>query len=300
MAPPSRVTAASRFGLRSRAYFRYVFQKIAVLTIGAIFVSRAGEILRAAVNAHRRPARKPAVRAAVVAHLYYLDLLPEILGCHATLPEGSPLHLTVPHDRSDDAFRLIEGMPAVTIHPCQNRGRDIAPFLGLLNAGTFDGYDAVLKLHTKRSPHLLDGEIRRKLLYTMLVGERNRTRKTLALFEAADTGLVGWSACYRNASPYWMGNEARVRAIAARMHAPHETIQLGFFEGSMFWFRPAALKRLRDLQLTPEDFEPEAHQLDGTLHHALERCFTISAWADKFLVRGMKGEILRSHANLPG
>lgn len=298
MTPSSRLAAASRLGLRSRAYLRHVFQKIAALTLGAIFVSRPGERLRLAVGAYQRPARQPAVQAAIVAHLYYLDLLPEIVRCHATLPEGSPLHLTVPHDRCDDAVRLTDGMPAVIVHPCQNRGRDVAPFLELLNAGTFDGYDVVLKLHTKRSPHLLDGEIRRKLLFTMLAGGRNQTRRTMALFEEADTGLVGWSACYRDGLPYWMGNEARVRAIAARMNAPSETMQLGFFEGSMFWFRPAALNRLRALELTQEDFEPEARQLDGTLHHAIERCFTISAWADGFLVRDTKGKVLRPHADL--
>ncbi len=195
-------------------------------------------------------------------------------------------------------MQLTEGMSGVTIHPCQNRGRDIAPFIELLNAGTFDGCDAVLKLHTKRSPHLLDGEIRRKLLFTMLAGERNQTLRTLALFETAETGLVGWSACYRNALPYWMGNEARVRAIAARMNAPTDAVQLGFFEGSMFWFRPAALKRLKALDLTPEDFEHEARQLDGTLHHAIERCFTIAAWADDFIVRGIDGKILRPQSDL--
>ena len=53
-----------------------------------------------------------------------------------------------------------------------------------------------------------------------------------------------------------------------------------------------------DLELTQEDFEPEARQLDGTLHHAIERCFTISAWADGFLVRDTKGKVLRPHADL--
>jgi len=84
------------------------------------------------------------------------------------------------------------------------------------------------------------------------------------------------------------------------MNAARKTVQLGFFEGSMFWSRPAALNRWRALELTPDDFEPEARQLDGTLHHAIERYFTISAWADGFLVRDTKGKILRSCADVPG
>ena len=202
------------------------------------------------------------------------------------------LHLTVPKDRAAQARDLVEGITGVVVHPSENRGRDIAPFIALLDDGVFDDYDAVLKLHTKRSLHLWDGEVRRKLLYMMLAGERNATWRMLAAFEAKDTGLVGWEASYRTAGPYWMANEARVRDVAAKMRAPEEAVRLGFFEGSMFWFRPAALAALRSLQLSQADFEPEAGQLDGTLHHAIERCFTIAAWAGGFVVRDLNGRVL--------
>ncbi len=89
-----------------------------------------------------------------------------------------------------------------------------------------------------------------------------------------------------------MTNEARTREIAKRMQAPDEAIRLGFFEGTMFWFRPAALASLRELGLQSEDFEPEARQLDGTLHHGVERSFTIAAWARGFTVRDLKGGVL--------
>lgn len=292
MALPARLTAIGRLGFRSRAYGRHVYQKIAALTVGAVFVSPAGQRMRQRLARFRQPARRPHVRTAIVAHLFYLDLLPEILGCRAMLPDGAPLHLTVPTDRVDQAQRLVQGIPAVVIHPCENRGRDIAPFIALLNGGAFDKYDAVLKLHTKRSPHLLDGEIRRKLLFTMLAGERNATWRTLAAFESPDIGIVGWGDCFRATPSYWMANETRVRTVARRMDLPDDTIRLGFFEGSMFWFRPAALARLRHLQLAGEEFEPEERQLDGTLHHAIERCFTIAAWADGFSVRGLDGRPL--------
>lgn len=292
MALPTRLTAISGLGFRSRAYAVHVYQKIATLTIGAVFVSSMGQELRRRIARFSTPAPPPNVRTALVAHLFYLDLLPELLACREMLPDGATLHLTVPTDRFEEAQRLVHDVSAVAIHPCDNRGRDIAPFVALLNTGAFDGYDAVLKLHTKRSPHLLDGEIRRKLLFMRLAGERNATLRTLAAFAQPDTGIVGWKACYREAPPYWMSNEPRVRAIAARMDAPGDAVRLGFFEGSMFWFRPAALARLRQLQLTVEDFEPEERQLDGTLHHALERAFTIAARSDGFTVRGLDGRVL--------
>lgn len=276
---------------RSRAYSKHAWQRLLGLTVGPVLVSEPGRWMRARLAALREPASVPSVRSAVVGHVYYVDLFPEILRCRDTLPGTVPLHVTVPPDKAAALRLQAEGHPNVHIHPCDNRGRDIAPFLSLLNAGTLDGYDAVLKLHTKRSPHLKDGDFRRKLLFVMLCGERNAACRVLGQFAQPDTGLVGWASAYRTAPEYWMANEPRVRELALRMDAG-EVGRLGFFEGSMFWCRPAALARLRSLDLQPQDFEAEDRQLDGTLHHAVERCFTISAWADGFVVRDLKGRLL--------
>jgi rhamnosyltransferase len=292
MALRDRLISVVRLGFRSKAFARHVYQKVAAITIGPIFVSGPVQRLRTNLARRRPPLPVPAIKVAITAHAYYLDLIPEILACRAVLPYEVPVHLTVPVDKVEAATAQLQGIPGITIHPCTNRGRDIGPFVMLLNAGVLDGYDAVLKLHTKRSPHLLDGEARRKLLFLMLCGERQATLKALAAFEEPSTGMVGWAACWREAPPYWMANRARVEAIARRMGASEEATRLGFFEGSMFWFRPKALAALRELDLSIEDFEAEAGQVDGTLHHALERCFTIAGWSRGFQVRDMKGRLL--------
>lgn len=270
---------------------KHVLQKLAANTVGRLFISDSGRRLRIAVARWRGPVRRPDVAIGLIAHVYYLDLIDEILQMRALLPGVAPLHITVPLDRAAELSRRLRDEPAVTLHPCENRGRDIAPFMSVLQSGALDGFDAVLKLHTKRSPHLIDGEVRRKLLFAMLCGERNAVLRALAAFEEPTTGMVGWRDSFRNDSPYWMANEAKVREVAARMGAA-DAVRLGFFEGSMFWFRPSAFAALRELGLKPDDFEPEARQLDGTLHHAIERCFTIAAWARGYVVRDLRGCIL--------
>ena len=275
----------------SAAFARHVVEKVATATIGSLFVSDVGQRIRRTLSARVTGNPAPGVRAAVIAHVYYVELLDEILACREAIPGSVPLHLTVPTDRIETVAARVAGLAHVHLHPYEYRGRDIAPFMGVLSSGALDGYDAVLKLHTKRSPHLIDGETRRKLLFAMLCGGPSVAARVLAAFENPATGVVGWRFCYRTGRSYWMKNEARVREIASRMGADG-VARLGFFEGSMFWFRPAALAALRELHLTCEDFEPEARQLDGTLHHAIERCFTIAAWARGYVVRDLRGRVL--------
>jgi lipopolysaccharide biosynthesis protein len=53
---------------------------------------------------------------------------------------------------------------------------------------------------------------------------------------------------------------------------------LNFVAGSMFIARKKAVIPLMNIALTEADFEAEAGQVDGTLAHALERLFSVSAF----------------------
>lgn len=268
---------------------RHYLDKLAALTFGAVFVSRP---VRAALERIDPPSLPVfSGRAALVAHVFYPALAGEIRECFGRLPAGSTLIVTAPVEKVAAvraAFADIEGTRIVAV---ANRGRDIAPFLALLNGGELDGFDAVLKLHTKRSPHLLDGRIRRKLLYTQLAGSRRRIARVLAHFDEPGCGLVGWPACWRASRLFWVQNKDRVEALCREMAIATPDAPT-FFEGSMFWVRPAALARLKRLALPAEAFEEEAGQLDGTLHHAVERLFATVAASDGFSTRAVSGATL--------
>jgi rhamnosyltransferase len=233
----------------------------------------------------------PSIKAAVLAHVYYPELWPEIVKIWHTLPAGSPLLVTTPYGIGAEIRTLGASHPLIEIYESENRGRDIAPFLTVLNAGRLDRFDAVLKIHTKKSPHLKQGNLRRRLLFTSLAGHSSNVRRILRQFCDPRVGLVGPASFFRTAEIYWMANKALVEQLCRRM-APMPPVLLGFFEGSMFWVRPKALEPLRALGLQAEDFDVEAGQLDGTLHHATERTFTLCALANGYGTRSLQGDQL--------
>jgi rhamnosyltransferase len=233
---------------------------------------------------------------AVVAHVYYTEILPEVLACWRnvmSVETTAPLHITTPRAQLEHVQRIIGDLENVYVHVGPNRGRDIAPFLDLLNGGVLDAYDLVLKLHTKRSPHLWGGDLRRRLLFTVLSGNPRQISHIRELFEDPKVGMVGWRLAFRNSRAWWMDNEARVRELVQSMR-PRWRAEPGFFEGSMFWVRPASLGAVRSLALHFDDFEPEDGQLDGTLHHAIERMFSLSAWAGGYRVHAISGKVLHA------
>ena len=282
----SKVLATVR--LRARA--THVMSKAATLTLGAAYVSPAAISIRRWLD-HLWAHPNFSGRVALVAHAYYPELIGEIRACFATLPTNADLIITTPFERLDVACHKLGDVARARIVGVENRGRDIAPFLTLLNADELAPFDAVLKLHTKRSPHLRDGNIRRRMLFSKLAGSRRQTALALRLFEDPTTGLVGWGCSWRNTPLLWMDNRDRVEQLCAGMGVEQQ-LDPAFFEGSMFWVRPAALNRLRSLGLSTEKFEVETGQLDGALHHAVERAFAIATIADSFIVRNMHGRKL--------
>jgi rhamnosyltransferase len=280
-------------GLRDPVKRGHVVARIVEEMAGPLFLSGAGQWLW---RKHlERLAERPraAHRVAVLAHVYYPDLLDEILACWRACPPGTGLLLTTIPQHEAELRTLTAGIGHVEIYVQDNRGRDIAPFLRVLNSGALAGYDAVLKLHTKRSPHLLSGARRRRLLYTALAGNRLQVERVLARFDAPDTGVVGFAPSYRDTPFYWWTNKPRVTELCARMQPP-APVACSFFEGSMFWFRPMALEPLRRLDLASEDFEVVAGQLDGGLHHAVERVFNLAAAAAGYNVLSDSGRLLFS------
>ena len=167
----------------------------------------------------------------------------------------------------------------------ENRGRDIGPFLALLEQGRLDRYRYICKIHGKKS---IDGGRetyigslwRRRLLFDLL-GAPGAANAAIDMFERHPSiGMIGPKAFRLPNGAYsedlsWSANRPITLRIAECMGMPADKFKLDFFGGTMFWVRPEALKPLRDLGLAA-DMPRESGLVDGELHHALERILPTS------------------------
>ena len=155
---------------------------------------------------------------AVVVHVFYHELWDEIADRLAASGIPFDLYVTITDKGGEtDALlpRILERFPNARTLRYPNRGRDVLPFVHLVNAGVLDGYKAVCKIHTKRSPHREDGDTWRRHLIGDILPE-GRTGATLARFLAMpDAGIwVADGQHYR--SPDWWGSNRGAGGADAR------------------------------------------------------------------------------------
>lgn len=220
-----------------------------------------------------RPVRSGcAGRVLVIVHVYYPELWRSLAERISLIPAPVDLVVTLVEGRSEAmADSIVAQFPGVEFEVVPNRGRDMWPFVRVLELGLVGDYDAVLKLHSKASVHRMDGAAWRDRLLDSLCPSREGIDLILELLRRAPAvGMVAPTGGVLGRE-FWGSNGPMVEALAARTGIGVDPERSWFPGGSMFWSRPEPLNRLRDARLTIEDFEHEAVSIDGTTAHALER-----------------------------
>lgn len=218
---------------------------------------------------------QPPARFAVVVHLYYHEMWPEFAEILRRQTFDFDLFVTVVRfaEETDDVQAAIRAdFPEAVVIDVPNQGRDILPFVTLVNAGALAPYAAVCKLHTKRSPHRQDGDIWRRHLIDGILGDPDRVRHRLDRF-LADGDAAFWVADgqHYKGTEWWGSNAARTENLMRRIECEADPSALSFPAGSIYWVKPVILDMVRGMALTPGDFDPEDSQVDGTTAHAMER-----------------------------
>ncbi|WP_407493668.1 glycoside hydrolase family 99-like domain-containing protein [Pseudooceanicola sp. MF1-13] len=211
---------------------------------------------------------------AVHLHLYYPDLWPEFAQHLSRMKVAYDLYVTLTWRGAETEWltdQIKDAFPNAQVFPVANRGRDILPFVSLVNAGAFDGYDAVCKLHGKKSPHRDDGDAWRQHLVEGILPSDTLPRD-LSWF-LSDNDAAFWVADGQ-AYPvrqWWGSNRPTTDAMLRRVELNGQPDTYVFPAGSIYWLKPLMIGMIKGMKLTTDLFEVEEGQIDGTLAHAFER-----------------------------
>jgi lipopolysaccharide biosynthesis protein len=219
---------------------------------------------------------QPRAKIAVVVHIYYTEVWPELASAICNIPQDFDLFVTLVTGASDGLAPTIrDRFPNAHVLLVDNHGRDIFPFLALIRTGALFNYELICKVHTKRSPHDGGGEEWRKSLVDGILGSTELAKRILNAFRLdPDLGLVVATGQIFEGRTYWGINEARSAQLLRRIGLNESAFERHFAGGSMFWIRPFILRTIDGMRLGYDDFEPEPISNDGFTAHAVERLFS--------------------------
>jgi lipopolysaccharide biosynthesis protein len=226
---------------------------------------------------------------AIVIHAFYPDIFGKILKYLQQLDSiHCRLYVTTPQKNIQVINNLLSRQHhPFSLKPVNNRGRDMLPLLKILPAVIKNEHDYVLKIHTKKSPHRHDGHLWLRDLLDQLLPHQVLMESINRLDKEDHIGILGPGDHILPISHHWGANLGHIKSLCNRLGIPGESLtSLSFVAGSMFWARLSALRPLLNLALPEEAFEPETGQVDGTLAHAIERIFAVSACAAGLVVAG--------------
>lgn len=218
---------------------------------------------------------------AVVAHLYYQDLLEEFhyyLDNLSHLPRVREL-ITV----NDPSLvkNITTRRPQAMVRCLENSGSDIGPFLTVLEEACQS--DLILKIHTKKGLHYCGNKpersaIIRHSMIRPLCGTRYDVDQCLGILEAPEVGMIGSNWCSGAA-----GNKTQLDDLRDRIGIAKSV--RGFVAGTIFWIKSSILMPL----IPHADYIisklPGHYVRDGSYAHATERLLGNLVTQQGYLVR---------------
>ncbi|OZB16630.1 MAG: hypothetical protein B7X55_07630 [Rhodobacterales bacterium 34-62-10] len=233
---------------------------------------------------------------AVAVHAFYPEILDEILSRLATSSVPLKLYVTAPAEAVADVAAKLRASdwPFILLNT-DNRGRDAAPFIASLSAMRNDNATLILKLHTKRSPHLPDGNHWRTVLYDQLLLAGGPEQAISAFAENPDLGVLAPAGHILSTAEFMGTNAGNVGRVSENLGISQDMVlKSAFVAGSMFYARMDIFAGLDETNFPADQFEVERGQIDGTLAHAIERMTGLLAER-----RGLRMAFLNDPAGTP-
>ena len=237
-------------------------------------------------------------RIAVVAHVFYADMIAEIMSYIDQIKYRFDLYITTASESSKAQLeRYFDGVGekhyAVEIRIVEkNRGRDIGALLITCKDLHDEGrYDVICRLHSKKSPQVayMSGERFKKHMYQNLLNSASYVEQVLQFMSQHRVGFLMPTMLhvgYPTLGHAWFSNKDLAKKLAKEIgiQTPFDEISPHAAYGTMFWYKPAALKKLTEHPWKWSDFNAEVAEdkksnghTDGSLAHVIERLLVYCA-----------------------
>jgi len=214
------------------------------------------------------------VSANLVVHVHYLDIAIEMINylIHSKVAFNKVVITCTDDDLRPSLERAAKnlaqnGLEVITV---ENSYRDARPFLIALHR--LGNNLPILKIHTKKSPHLSerDGIAWRQSLLEGLVPNSINVERFTTLLKSESVPLVICPKEWLAESKHWGRNDLYVYSICLTLGI--EMIRNAPFPmGTMFWANKELLDELKKLPIPGSQNVREAHWSDSTWAHGFER-----------------------------
>ncbi len=240
----------------------------------------------------RDSAEPPAIgRIALCAHIYYADMAEDMVRIAEHIPGRFDFIATTHNETNAEIIRKAAARSSkidqVIVRVVeQNRGRDMsALFITCRDLFLDDRYALVCRLHSKKSPQVdvARAQMFKRHMEENLLNSAGYVANVIDMFE--DKPWIGLAVppiihiSYPTMGQAWFNNRPKATAVAKELG-----LKVDFDDdtpvapyGTMFWFRPKALRKLFQHPWKWEDFNAEPHHVDGGLAHVLERLVAYAA-----------------------
>lgn len=197
-----------------------------------------------------------------VIHAFYTDLWEEFVTYYNLLNMDADIYISIPYHVDKNFLEILKNFNC-KIYLVDNINRDIGPFIQILPE--LQSYHYGCKVSLKKSETEIVGDIWRETLFEELFDPKIKN-----IFNDSKIGMAIPDSFALDFNINISSNFESISTVCKQLKIPYPAHNTLFSAGTMFWFRPVALKQLASYHLS-NNYEPLPQ--DGTELHALERMF---------------------------
>ena len=223
---------------------------------------------------------------AIQAHVYYEDLINEIINKTNNIPVKFDLYITtISYEKKiiiEKYVKRYSSSDKYEIKIVENKGRDVLPLILQLKY-KIKRYKYFCHIHTKKSKHLLSfGNKWRNYLYNNLLGSKEIINEILNDFELFDNlGFVfpelyydlfkDIDGFYYTDCTFHQPNIKYMNFILNKINPKYKIgNKINFPAGNMFWAKVKAVYQIFEIRFIKK-FPKELNQTNDSIMHAIER-----------------------------